>query len=199
MITVAAVLSAPQSGPPIYNSSHVQRLALQVGENLKQPYKFVCVTDSPWLGWWAKISLFEPGRFTGRVLYLDLDVTILGSLDELVDYPEPYRAAPFTIIRDWHTHNFNSSVMVWHPSGATYEMWRAFNEYSASVMEGYHGDQSWIHQNMLDAATFLPGWICSYKHQKRWNFLPADCKVLVYHGRPKPWDLPANHLEKLRE
>ena len=195
-LTVACVLSASQSGPEIYSASHVQRLALQVGEHLKQPYKFVCVTDSPWHGWWAKISLWEPGRFTGRVLYLDLDVTILGSLDEIADSP-----APFTIIRDWHTNNFNSSVMVWDTGNDYYErIFTLFNDIddAVRVMEAFHGDQGWIYSQCPNAHTFPPGWVCSYRHQKRWNYIPADCKVLVYHGDPKPWDLPADHLDKLR-
>jgi len=187
VLTVACVLSAPQSGPEIYNSSHVQRLALQVGEHLKQPYKFVCVTDSPWLGWWAKISLFEPGRFTGRVLFLDLDVSVLGSLDEIADYE-----SSFCVITDWWRDGYNSSVMVWD-AGAGESIFRHFHD---AIPEHFTGDQNWI-ENCVNAHTFPPGWVCSYKHQKRWNFIPADCKALVYHGRPKSWDLPDNHLEKL--
>ena len=69
-LTIACILSAPQSGPPIYNASHVQLLALQVGEHLKQPYKFVCVTDSSWLRKVASLVGFDSVVLCGCPLSL---------------------------------------------------------------------------------------------------------------------------------
>ena len=91
-LTVACVLSPG----PTYNRSHVDRLEGMVAQHMSQPYKFVCVGDSPFPGYWAKISLFQPGRFSGRVIYIDLDSTVIGSLDDLVKLP-----APFTIIKNF--------------------------------------------------------------------------------------------------
>ena len=78
-LTVACVLSAG----PTYNRSHVERLERMIATHMLQPYRFVCVDDSPFQGFWSKVSLFQTGRFSGRVLYLDLDVTVIGSLDDL--------------------------------------------------------------------------------------------------------------------
>src|SRR5687767_4298658 len=107
-MTVACVLSSVPGKTRTYDRSHVERLQLQVRANLKQPHQFVCVDDSPLPGWWAKLDLFKPGRFSGRVLYLDLDVTITGGLDDLADYP-----GAFVICQDWGRFGYNSSVMAW--------------------------------------------------------------------------------------
>lgn len=152
-----------------------------LAEHMTQPYRFVCLDDSPLPGWWAKISLFEPGRFDGRVLYLDLDVTVVGSLDEAADYP-----ARFVAIKDWERPTFNSSVMAWHAGVAD----RVYTGFTPEIMErkNYGGDQAWITECMPDAETFPPDWCPSYKHQCRYS-VPNGAKVIVYHGRPKPWDV----------
>ena len=77
-----------------YGVEYVARLASSVRRSLARPYAFVCLTDQPrrvpagvipievpsprpLKGWWSKIELFQPGRFTGRVLFLDLDSLIV--------------------------------------------------------------------------------------------------------------------------
>lgn len=188
MLTVACVLSGPK-----YDESHVERLMRQVDGRLAQPYRFLCLTneDVPcervplvtgWPGWWAKLELFRPGLFKGernRVLYLDLDVTVTGPLDDLADYP-----APFVICRDFISIRFNSSVMSWD-AGAADEIYTAF---SPSVMAAMRGDQDWIHRTMPGAATFPRRWCVSYKRSQL-EGQPEDMRVLIYHGFPKPWDL----------
>ena len=182
MLTVACVLS---NGPKrSYNEEHVQRLHRMVKENLDQPFHFACVQDSPWLGWWAKISLFEPGRFKGRVLYLDLDVTITGRLDDLADFD-----ASFAICRDFTTLGFNSSVMVWD-AGVGDHIYTAFDE---SVIGRLHGDQDWIQEAIPHARVFPRRWCVSYKNSRLAGGVPKGMRVLVYHGQPKPWDLDDSH------
>lgn len=182
MLTVACVLS---HGPKrSYDRSHVERLAAMVAQHMSQPYRFVCLDDSPFSGWWAKISLFKPGRFRGRVLYLDLDVTVTGGLDDLADFP-----APFAIIKDWNRPGVNSSVMVWDAGAADI----AYAEFDERLMGCLHGDQDWLGLQILQRATFPPRWCRSYKRHIRPRLdgsLPPDCRVVVYHGWPKSWDLP---------
>ena len=169
----------------IYKTEHVIRLHQMVREHLSQPFLFSCTTESKWPGWWSKIELFKLGRFSRRVLYLDLDVTVTGSLDDLVDMP-----APFAIINEWQRPGsmFNSSVMVWD-AGQGEPIYRDFNE---GVMDRLHGDQAWIHEKMTNAQTFPFEWCQSYKKHIRPRLdgsLPKDCRVAVYHGQPKPWDV----------
>lgn len=180
VLTVACVLS----NGPIYTRDHVARLDAMVAEHMTQPYRFVCLDDSPFPGWWAKISLFEPGRFNGRVLYLDLDVTVVGSLDEIADFP-----APFVAIKDWERPTFNSSVMAWDAGVAD----RVYTGFTPEIMErqNYGGDQAWLTDSlpMQAQAQFFPvNWCPSYKHHCRYS-VPKGAKAVVFHGQPRPWDL----------
>lgn len=198
MLTVACTLSALPFRDSVYNRSHVERLRSMIGQYLKQPYRFVCVDDSPFPGYWAKISLFEPGRFEGRVLYLDLDVTVIGSLDNLVGSP-----FPFMICRDWlrtkrpdgtiFQSRFNSSVMVWDAGVANH----VYNEFEYPVMMRLPGDQDFISEQMPDAETFHADWCVSYKVSRyaKLKTMPKDARIICYHGNPKPWDLPDNDLQ----
>ena len=160
-----------------------------------QPYRFVCVDDSPLPRWWSKISLFQPKRFNGRVLYLDLDSTVIGSLDDLVNYP-----APFAIIKNFKEFKepnkamFNSSVMVWD-AGAPDHL---FTNFTPDVMERLNGDQDYISEQMSNAVTFPADWCVSYKVRRYVNLktMPKDARVICYHGKPKPWDLPNNDIDR---
>ena len=82
---------------------YVARLWGMCNKYLRVPHNFVClrseytsnlfigelplpdidIGDNP--GYWMKVGLFKPGLLSGRVLYLDLDVTITGDITGLVD------------------------------------------------------------------------------------------------------------------
>lgn len=152
-----------------------------VDKHMSQPYRFVCVDDSPFPGWWAKASLFQPGRFSDRVLYLDLDVTVVGVLDDLADY-----AYPFAAIRDYqYPLQINSSVMAWDAGVADC----VYIDFTSDVMGRLHGDQNWIHEK-VSATTFPKHWCPSYRaHVLPTGKAPTDARVIVYHGQPKPWEV----------
>lgn len=184
-LTVAAVLSPG----PVYTEWHVDRLRTMVNAHLDEPHQFVCITDSSFPGWWAKLNLFEPGRFEGRVLYLDLDVTVVGDLYRLVVRGTPFS---FGIIQDYqHTKTVNSSVMVW--DAGSYD--HIFTNFTPDVMDRLHGDQNWIMEQLQGRSyvTFPRGWCPSYRQSvQRFKAVPPDAKVVVFHGVPKPWDLDDN-------
>ncbi len=177
-LTVVCVLS---QGPGNYSEEHVQRLQAQVAEHMRQPYDFVCLDDSPFPGFWAKISLFEPGRFSGRVFYLDLDVKIKDWLDELADYD-----ASFAIVKDFTQLGFNSSVMAWD-AGAADNIFAGFNYDEHS--KRFKGDQSWIFHIKPDARRFPRGWVQSFKIACMKGGFEPDLRVVAFHGWPRPWDL----------
>ena len=176
MLTIACVLSQGR----VYDVSHVERLEKMVSEHLDKPYEFACLDDSPFPGFWAKISLFEPGRFEGRVLYLDLDVTVVSDLHPIATYD-----ASFVAIQDWLRPTINSSVMAWDAGVADH----IFENFTDDVMERLRGDQDWITEQ-IDADTFPPTWCVSYrKSVRKFNAVPTGAKVVVFHGFPKIWDL----------
>ncbi len=181
MLTVACVLS--QGPKRVYNLEHVRRLQDMVAQHFDRLYHFACITNSPFPGWWAKISLFEPGRFRGRVLYLDLDITIVGGLDDVALYD-----APFVAIKDWLRPTINSSVMAWDAGVADH----VFTNFTGAVSERLGGDQDWISEQMPEVKTFPQDWCVSYrKSVKKFRSVPPGAKIVVFHGFPKPWEVPA--------
>src|SRR5436190_1636090 len=95
-----------------YDVTYVKNLAKMVRRHYEGRYRFACLTDQPdkvgrfvdevieipvapfRFPWWAKVELFKPGRFEGRVCYLDLDVLIIHSLNVIAEYPARFALVP---------------------------------------------------------------------------------------------------------
>lgn len=178
MLTVACVC-VPGG---IYHEGHVERLRQMVERHLSLPFSFEVIRESPFPGWWAKVSLFEPRRFFGRVLYLDLDVTVVGSLNDLAEL----RAAPIYAISDYQRPlTVNSSVMVWRAGHAD----AVYTRFTPDVMGRLHGDQDWINE-CVRPARFPRRWCPSFKRDVQpAGRVPTDARVVVFHGKPKPWEV----------
>lgn len=183
----------------IYTDGHVARLEGQVAAHLKEPHRFVALSDvkvvcerlkliHDWPGWWAKIELFRPGLFTGRVLYLDLDVTVVGDLTGLAHFPAPFAASlDFIPMPGIPLSKFNSSVMSWDAGVADH----VYARLTPERMNMPRGDQDWLCEN-IDAAHFQIGDCVSYKRDVRpRGSVPHSAKVVVWHGRPKFWEVEA--------
>jgi len=208
-----------------YPSYYANRLRRMVDRHLTAPHDFVCLTDDPagldpdirtiplpdnYRGFWSKISLFrsdlfEPGR---TMLYLDVDVVIVGPLDFLLEGD-----APLTIIRGF-SQNFgmNSSVMRFKAGALPHVYERFAADPEGIVASGkYSTDQNWIQEQVPYAALFPPGRIVSYKRDMPSHILPAakklnldrwikapfwmtvsppgDASIVVFHGKPDPDDV----------
>lgn len=180
---------------------YVEKLRASVARHLAQPYRFVCLTEDParhrgvecqtipcrkkdgLVGWWAKIYLFSPHRFEGRILYLDLDSVIVGSLDALA------AAKGILHLKDWGwtRNDYGSGVMVWD-AGEHAEIW---SRYTPQVPFDYRGDQDWM--TALGGWPALPkGLAVSYRYESK-SGPPAGARVVAMHGSPKPHELPAGH------
>lgn len=154
------------------------------------PYhEFQCFTDDPegldprvivrelpsgLHGWWNKIALFKPGLFSGRVLYLDLDVAVTGRLAPLLGGG---------IIADWHVGGYNSSVMCWEAG----EHAAIYERYTPAVAGRLHGDQDWITE-LGGWEVFTPGVCASYRAHAT-KGVPSGAALVCFHGEPKPHEI----------
>lgn len=174
MLTVACVWV--NANVP-YTVEYVTKLHAMCQRWITRPFRLICLTDRPWLipdpierghiqlpkgmkGWWAKVEAFNANRRLGpRVLYLDLDTLIVGSLDAIIDFP-----APFALVPHAGTFNgkdglavvkrFNSSVMVFD-AAVTY---RLYDDWTPSVTERLWGDQDWYGEQMPHAVAMPLEW-----------------------------------------
>lgn len=186
-----------------YTPDYVTRLQIMVRRWIDRPFRFVCLTDQPWVfadpietlpvqklpGFapWTKLELFNPARaWTGRVLYLDLDSLIVASLAPILDYP-----ARFAITADPKgkrgtdsfgrriVRRFNSSVMVWTGSGPT-ELYTGWTKQIAHTLSG---DQDWIGERLPKTKTMPRRWFPRISEGKP----GPDAKVVLVK-------VPKNHI-----
>lgn len=178
--TVVCVLRSGEFRERTYSPEYVVRLKRMVARNLKTPHRFVCFTDEdiPGIdclalrldlpGWWSKIELFRWNAGC-RLLYLDLDVLITGSLDELLDFPAPMALAPAIVThpKPKIVRRYQTSAMVWTPP----EGREIYREFRSEHMDEFRGDQDWIGHIKPDCPTFPPAWFA---------------KITRLHGRQPP-------------
>jgi hypothetical protein len=208
-----------------YGSHYVNRLFHGVRRFIKRPVRFVCFTDDAegiedWIDalplpefdcleyrrWsnWRKMSLFRDDLpIEGQTLFLDLDLLITGSLDELFDYGDP---DSIPII-----HNWIESHKTWfrpRPEVGNSSVFRFKANAFGHLYEQYLGEMEWASENFRPPQTYLTHcirpymcywpeeWIISFKrHLHRpfplnWIQQPtepsSEVKIVAFHGKPNP-------------
>lgn len=197
-----------------YTARHVNALRGMVAERLPTPHRFVCLTDRAtgpgrgfapdvevveclsaydWPKRYRKLVLFSPmaRRLVGeRFLFLDLDVLLVDDLAPLVDRPED-----FVIWRDpGRNATYNTSVMLMS-AGARPAVWGSFDVRMAdrATRRLTGSDQAWVTLVLGEEATWGPeNGVLSCKWECP-EGPPDHARILVFHGKPKPWgrDAPA--------
>jgi hypothetical protein len=134
-------------------------------------------------GWWNKISLFKRNiGLEGQILFLDLDVVIVGDITPIATYD-----ADFIIIKDWWHDEYNSSVFLLKV-GARDHVWDKFNP--EQPMDVGATDQDFLTRMLPGEKTWPPEWIVSFKNDCA-HGIPPNARIVVFHGRPKPHNYPA--------
>jgi len=203
-------IGACWDGRDYYPVDYIHRLYNSVLRNTTHPFDFVLnigplaekrrneidpririiQTGLPY--WWSGMqfwALSPDGVETDTLLYLDLDVVILGSLDDIIEFPSDQ-----AYMRDGVKTNVSASLL---RCGAG---WRVFDEYVRAGMPQWdpltppsNRLLPLAAQSILDDPKygrkydFFPeNWVCSYKLKVRKSGMPDDCRIVVFHGRPKP-------------
>jgi hypothetical protein len=183
-----------------YGAKHVARLRDQIPAHTGM----VCLTDEDvdlpgvedvgfryeWPGWWAKMELFRPGWFEDFV-YMDLDTTVVGDIGDILSVSgEP------VVLQDFYRARGLQSSLMYIPEQYRTSVW---NEWITKpeywIANTRHGDQGFIERHWLRIARrwqdLLPGQAVSYKvHVRPENKVPDGARVVCFHGRPRPWDIP---------
>jgi hypothetical protein len=184
VITVAVVNHGNYLGR---GKQYVETMRAMVARNLTRPHQFVCLEDvGTYGGWWAKIELFRPGRFSGRVLYLDLDSVVVGPLDELVES----KGIVDLLDWGWRHPTLCSSVMVWDGD----EHAAVFERFTQAVPREFRGDQDWI--THIGGWPSLPPHLCKSYRYHSVLMPPARCVHVSMHGNPKPHEIASGWVKQ---
>lgn len=202
MLTVISVLRCTHTSQPRYTPEWVKKLRDGVARNLKQPHRFVCLSDvdvpceripleHDWGSWWAKIELFRKGVIEGETLYLDLDTVITGPIDL------SRMRMDFGMLRNfWQPDMVGSGVMYFSGENVPHKVYDKFvkqpqayiRHHERNADGPYVGDQAFIwdalDREIIQVNEFLPG-IKSYKFHCV-KALPKDASIVCFHGRPRP-------------
>jgi hypothetical protein len=181
-----------------------------------RPVNFLCLTNDQdaiaefnWTplkydlpGWWSKLELFrEDLPAMGKILYLDLDVFLVDSINELLDYSDLLMFAPpistgkidstpktktdgkdigKTVIQ-----RFQSSAICWSAGDYAIDLMKIID---LGVMDFYRGDQDFFGDYFGDVGkTFPIKWFDKIKNCYDQKSKP-DLKVVL--GNPKRlWNL----------
>jgi len=207
-----------------YGPEYVNRLHAMVSRQMSGPFRFVCLTDdragltpgietfpipslklppgSPERGWTKLVSfspeLVAPGgpELRGPVLFLDIDIVIVGPLDDFFRHP-----GEFLIMRERKRLRIqgNSSVYRW-TAGAHADVLEYFRANLDAVRARHRNEQEFLvdHLSRQGKVGYWPAtWCRSFKrHCVKWFPLslfrapeiPEDARIIVFHGLPNPPD-----------
>ena len=210
----------------LYGPHYVNRLYASVRRNLHQDFRFVCFTDdktgiseevechpistvefpaSEKDRRWLKLGIFKNGlaNLEGDCLFLDLDVVIVSSIDEMFNY-EP---GAFCISHDWwmpHKHLIaklmnhpkigNTSVFRFE-AGTMESIFLDFENNSEKILAEYGLEQEYVTRMAENQIRWWPNhWVQSFRRHCRPAFpfnlfrnpsLPSGVKIVSFHGLPK--------------
>jgi hypothetical protein len=209
-----------------YPAVYVNNLKNMVKRHLSVPHVFHCLTDSeagidrdvvthpiPNMeipGNWRKLSTFQDNflQLNGEfILYIDLDMIIMGELDFALEHPEH----TFVITKHWSKTGTRANSCIYRLKvGAHTEVWNKFIASPQTFIDQHYGknklfgDQKWI-DYMFDSFHFFPeGKVVSFKkhcHAKGHRILglntarfgkakvPPGASVISFHGDPLPPDV----------
>lgn len=220
-----------------YGPHYVNRLHRAVQRHLSHPFRFVCFTEDPagidpgietpplpplqvpkefYPSAWLKLAFFQNGlaELQGPTLFLDLDLVILGSLDDFFDY-EPDRIC---IIHNWiefHKTIFrprpdigNSSVFRFN-AGASQFVLDSFNRETLHALHDFPTEQAYLTKAMGDQRAWWPEeWVRSFKRNCLPPFplnllqtprVPRGTRIVAFHGRPDPDEALVGYKGKLHK
>jgi hypothetical protein len=212
-----------------YGAEHLQKMQSMLARHLSLPHRITCITDRPedvpagmgtfdvkhtvskgdfncirrmWLYAGRLKDRPWPGDLGDRLLQLDLDVVLTGSLDSIVDRPEPlviWKSESTKKPNRPHGWAYNATVLLLTP-GARADVWTRYRA-NPRLVERDANVAGWDVKCNSDQAiaTYLlkdgpvASWtaedgIHSYRafagpDGNRDRGLPDGCRIVSFHGR----------------
>lgn len=227
-----------------YGADYANKLYGMVARNITPPFRFVCFTDDTTdlrpeiecqelppldvtmptntLGKWPKSRLWgkQLGDVTGTVLFLDLDVIIVDSLDPFFEYGKPddvvlsYNPSN-PLERLGQTSCFRFQV------GALTSLQEKFKADPQGIADKYRFEQRFVTRNVPGGVKIFPkAWVAHFRRKCRQPFplnyvkapeIPKGARIIIFPGGLYPTDAiegrydsksannAIDHLKRLKE
>lgn len=154
---------------------------------------------------YRRLRMFHPDAaqwFGDRFVSIDLDVVLTGDLSPLWDRPEA-----FVMWGDTNRTTFYNGSMLLMTAGARSKVWTEFNPKtspSAARIAGQFGsDQGWISHCLGSGEATWTTADGVYSYRKHLvpdgGSLPANARVVVFHGAVDPWSRTAQALPWVKQ
>lgn len=225
-----------------YGADYVNKLYGMVARHTTPPFRFICFTDKTdgirnevecqglppldipmptnTLGKWPKSRLWSKtlGNVSGTVLFIDLDVVIVGSLDVFFDYGEPQ-----DVILSYNPSNplerLGQTSCFRFQVGSLVSLQEKFRADPQGIADKYRFEQRFVTRNAPGGVKLFPrSWVIHFRRKCRQPFplnyfkppvLPKDAKIVIFPGDLYPQnaidgrynkvsaDNPRKHLKQL--
>lgn len=173
-----------------YGPEHVERLRGQVeavGGTLHCLSDMDGTLEYGWPGWWSKMEMFRPD-IPGDLFFMDLDSSVVGDLSDMASIGRP------AIMRDVYRPKGLQSSVMFLPEETRRTIWRQWIVCPVGQMRAHRkgGDQAFLETVDVDWTIWqdeLPGQVVSYKADVMARGLSNRARLVVFHGKPRPWDV----------
>jgi hypothetical protein len=139
------------------------------------------------------MELFRPD-LEGDILFFDLDTVIVGDLSAVASVGRT------ALLRDLNFSNRVASGVMYLTEADRAKVWDNWITNPTRHMRRYvtMGDQAMIGKVLHERDRWqdiLPGALRSYKVEiSVLGTVPADCSIVYFHGRPRPWKIKAEWM-----
>ena len=189
---------------------YVHRLYAGVKRHLTLPFEFVCITDRhesnfgkgitaiemdfpDWKWNLKKMLVYKRSLgLRGKVLLMDLDIVVVGSLDELASY----RGSFATCEAAYRPGRCGGSLIgfsagdeflereLYGPLLMDYDKWEEETEGSERIYFNKRFKEMNFKPHFWQRR--FPGQVVSWKVDKCWEGIPENARIVRFHGTPRP-------------
>jgi hypothetical protein len=215
-----------------FDAENVLTMRNMIRRHYAGPHRFVCVTDDSTgldeietIDMWDDLShvpsphgahnpscyrrlkLFAPDAgelFGAKLVAIDLDMVITGSLNELFDRPDDFVIWGQS---DYPKTNWYNGSLWMLRTGTRPQVWTQFDAKASPTLAWKAGkkgsDQGWIGYVLgpKEATWNVADGVYSYRvHLSKTGWqLPDNAKVVAFHGKVDPWSYQAQQHGWVRE
>lgn len=164
-----------------------------------RPIPEIPLGSAPLISGWRKLASLAPTLgLDGTVMFLDLDLVIMDNIDCFFTF-EPGK---FVIIENWTQpgQKIGNSSVYRYEATAHHDVFDDFSKRHEQIYLDVTNEQTYLTQEVAknhEVAFWPDEWVRSFKRHSLPSRLlryfvtpkqPKECKILVFHGPPKPID-----------